>query len=379
MIDDKRRAWLRGAYLDRITEAAMHYAAEHDYFVETEWEGYIGADFSYLSELKPEDHACLRELARHEAFRRIAAAISEARETAFEKLRADFADIVSSDAKFRVDLGWIDLLRHAADRVRTYPKSWKAKIVGGKEKFGCAIVHISCDYDQRGSRSEVERLREEVRLRSLATCEICGEPGRLRLSGWAKTVCERHAAVMGEFREDDGMWSDPWKWTSDRPLEDHIADMLASGRAVMADVQHQERQRGDEYPPETAELLRGMDPVRPRPKMHVVDDDSEFFPSPIRATDIGSRVDDDTWSREGREQELLIEFGFQIIDAVNGACVKPEYLDKYVLDEIAGWRELAVQPLSESDEVFLQGYVRELIDEEYERIRLKQEAERNND
>ncbi|KSV85564.1 hypothetical protein N181_23175 [Sinorhizobium fredii USDA 205] len=107
-----------------------------------------------------------------------------------------------------------------------------------------------------------------------------------------------------------------------------------------------------------------------------MDSDSEFFPSPIRSTEIGRRVDDDTWSLSGREQELLIEFGFQIIDSVQGACVKEEYLDGYVRDEIDQWRTYALSPLTESDAEFLHGYIRGLINEEYERIRIKQKAER---
>lgn len=377
MTDDKRKQWLRGAYLDRITEVARHYAAEHDYFVEAEWEGYVSADFSYLSELSAEDHACLRDLARHEAFRRIVTARSAAHDTAAAKFRSDNADVVNAGGRFAMDTGWFGLLQHAADRVRTYPEAWRARIDGAKEKFGCAIVHISCDYSARGCRSEVERLREEVRLRSLGMCEICGDTGRLRLSGYAKTVCDAHAPVMGEFRDDDGMWADPWTWNDELPLGAYINDMLEKGRAIIAEAERRRDQQCDEYPPESAEVLKDMVPVRPRPKHHITD--SEFFPSPIRATDIGSRVDDDTWSRSGREQELLIEFGFQIVDTVQGACVKVEYLDGYVRDEVSGWREYAVSPLTESDEEYLRGYVRGLIDEEYERVRLKQEAERNND
>lgn len=353
MMTDQRRAWLRGAYLDRITEVAQAYAAGHSHFADTEWESYIGDEFGYLSELSAEDHGYLREQAGLEAFRRIVAALSDAREAAFGKLRDDNADVIDMDAAFRMDLGWFPLLQHAADRVRTYPRAWNASIVGAKEKFGCCVVHISCDYSARGCRSEVERLREEVRLRSLGMCENCGGSGRLRLSGYAKTVCDQHAPVMGEMRDDDGLWADPWTWNDDA---DRIDNLLAKGRVQMS-----------EYP------------ARPRPKHHVTESEAEFFPSPIRATDIGRRVDDDTWSKSGREQELLIEFGFQIIDTVQGACVKHEYLDGYVRDEVAGWREFAVQPLSVSDEQFLHGYLRGLIDEEYERVRLKQEAERNKD
>lgn len=260
-ITDERKAWLRGAYLDRITEAAMHYAADHTHFVDAEWEAYIAHEFSYLTELSAEDHGYLREQAGYEAWQRIRAALAEASGTAIAKFHRDNGDVISTDASFEVGMGWLSLLQHAADRVRTYPESWRARVVGAKEKFGCLVLHIACDYDQRGCRSEVERLREEVRLRSLAVCEICGEPGRLRLSGYAKTVCDQHAPTMGEFREDDGHWADPWTWSVDAG---RIDDLLAKGRAVMS-----------EYPAESGELLKGMDPVRPRPTQHTTDLDLE--------------------------------------------------------------------------------------------------------
>ncbi|MFT4163367.1 hypothetical protein [Shinella sp.] len=343
MMTDERRQWLRGAYLDRIMEAALHFSEGRTHFVDAEWLEH-GDDFQYLIELSAEDHAYLREHAGLEAWKRIRDNNLMGRKAAFGIVRADHPDAISGDVElFSFDIGWSGLARHAAERLTTYPKSWRATITGGKEKFGALVLFVSYETTQRGARSEIERLLEEIRLRSLSTCEICGESGRLRLSGYAKTVCDKHADVMGELREDDGRWADPWKWHDDQV---------------------------------DAELLHSMDPPIQRPTEHVID--SEFFPSPIRATDIGRRIDDDTWSRSGREQELLIEFGFHILDTVQGACVKEEYLDRYVLDEIAGWRELAVRPLSESDEVFLQGYVRELIDEEYERIRQKQDAERNN-
>lgn len=360
-ITDERKAWLHGAYLDRIIETAMHYAGTHAHFVDEEWEFYIAGAFEYLTELTAEDHDYLREAAGLEAWKRIRDIAVAAREAAYGKLRGDNTDVISPDARFAMDIGWIPLLQHAADRVRTYPMAWKVSLVGGKEKLGCCVLHIACEYDARGCRSEVERLREEVRLRSLSMCEICGSSGRLRLSGFAKTVCDKHAVVMGEFREDDGLWGDPWTWGDDAG---RIDDLLAKGRAVIS-----------EYPAQSAELLRGMDPVRPRPTQHVMLESDD----PLLSTPIGRRIDEDTWNKSGREQELLVEFGWHLQDAVNGAAVKVEYLDGYVRDEVDGWRDYAAQPLSESDEDFLRQYLRGLILEEYERIRIKQAAERNNE
>ncbi|MEY9831061.1 hypothetical protein ABIA25_002876 [Sinorhizobium fredii] len=378
MMTDERRAWLRGAYLDRIMETAQAYAAGHSHFADSEWESFIAAEFEYLTELSAEDHAYLREQAGLEAWKRIRDDNIARRKEVFGLIRSDHPDVFSGDIElFAFDSGWGDLVRHAAERLETYPEEWRARIMGGKEKFGALVLWCQYDTKQRGARSEIERLREEVRLRSLATCEICGSSGRLRLSAFAKTVCDKHAAVMGEFRDDDGMHADPWKWNEERRLEDYIDDVIGKGRALIADVQA--GLIGDEYPAESADVLKDLAPVRPRPTDHVTDTDAEFFPSPLRATPIGQRIDDDTWSKVGREQEMLIEFGFHILDSVQGACVKVEYLDGYIRDEIAQWREFAAQPLTESDEEFLRGYLRELIDAEYERVRLKQNADRNNE
>ncbi|MGO6755416.1 hypothetical protein ACCS40_36240, partial [Rhizobium ruizarguesonis] len=78
-------------------------------------------------------------------------------------------------ADFAFDIGWLDLVRDAVARMRTYPKSWRVRLDGGKEKFGCLVLFVSFDVEARGAMHEIRRMREEFRLRSLATCDICGE------------------------------------------------------------------------------------------------------------------------------------------------------------------------------------------------------------
>lgn len=347
MIIDGRKQWLRGAYLDRIIEAAMHFAADHTHFADSEWTAYIAGEFEYLSELSAEDQNYLREQAGLEAFRRIVAALSASREEAFEKLRTDNADVINHGASFRMDLGWIGLLEHAADRVRTYPEAWRSRIDGAKEKFGCAVVHISCDYDQRGCRPEVERLREEIRLRSLGMCEICGSSGRLRLSGFAKTVCDTHVGILGDLREDDRNWANPWTWNDDA---DHIRDLLDKGRALIS-----------EYPSESADLLRDMCPVRPRPRGHVVN----LLPQ----TAVIRQIERDIERDHGRKTDLLLEFIGQIERAVVAAMsVIGDDVDFRIRSEVDRWR--GVQTLSDDDREWLRRYVRSLaIDERRRRQR----------
>ncbi len=319
------------------------------------------------------DLPLLRDLVMEDLWPRLRETHRERRDYVFDAIKKMNRNTISADASFAFDIGWRQLLQSAADRLETYPTAWKATITGGKEKLGCLVFHIACDYDQPGCRSEVERLREEIRLRSLSTCDICSGQGRLRLGSYAKTVCDKHAAVLGDLREDDGQWSDPWHWHEERPLTDHIADVVATAREIMAaadDAEIADVQAGLD------ELDRGehvdIDDVIAKARA-IVDaaDEMDESNDPMRMTDLGKRIDDDTWQRRGREQELLIEFGYYIQDAVKGAVVKAEHLDDYISKELSGWSTYARVPLSESDRDWLHGYLRELIDAEYERVKGK--------
>lgn len=320
MIDQKRKEWLRGAYMDRVREVAIWLADKRATFVEAEVAHVLRDEYDYLHELTADEHAYLRD----QTVREIGKIIRERREQElrsryrlliaktialfkmdsasraydFDQIEFDaavgkvvndndipvedwdlFRDIVlvdlwpklkeahaglrksacdevkaqhpgriASDAIFTMDIGWARLLQRAAARIGSYPSEWKATIISGKEKFGCLVLSVDCDYSAPGCRSEVERLREEIRLTSLATCEICGWPGRLRLAGYAKTVCDKHVGILGALRDDDGTQADPYHWND------------------------------DEYPAAAAKHLKGMDPVRPRPREHVVDEDLSGSP-----------------------------------------------------------------------------------------------------
>ena len=334
---DDRKAELETMFrleIRRTVTLALMSMSDYGYhFAEPVLDVEISAMMQRLTDksVRSDDISLLRELVIADLWPRLLATHRQHRDQVFETIKKQHRETISPDASFAFDIGWRMLLQSVADRVGTYPTAWKVRIVGGKEKFGCLVLHIACDYDQPGCRSEIERLREEIRLRSLATCDICGGQGRLRISSIAKTICDKHSAILGEMREDDGVWSDPWRWHDEQPLKDHIADVIATGRAVIA----------------TAE---------------------ETAP--------GKRIDEDTWQRRGREQELLIEFGGRIEEAVNGAVAEAECLDDCIAKELDGWRTTAVVPVSERDREFLHGYLRELIDAEYERVK-SQAAERN--
>lgn len=273
---DDRDYELRQKYGREMMQAAVGFkmqCADAGYhFDESAFDDAMNGAFGGLP-VTDDDRTMMREICLRYVWPRLRQAHGNLRQSTYDHLRALNPETISPRAEFAMDVGWATLIKHAATRIETYPESWKVRLVGGKEKLGCLVLHVDCDYSARGCRSEVERLREEFRLRSLATCEICGEAaGRLRLSGYAKTVCDTHVGVLGELREDDGRWADPWRWHED----------------------------GDEYPAESAELLRDLEPVRPRLKHHVVD----LMPQ----TDIGKQIEADIDKNYGRKADLLLEF-----------------------------------------------------------------------
>jgi hypothetical protein len=276
--------------------------------------------------VRPGDIALLRELVIADLWPRLREAHKEHRVHLFESLKLMHLESVSPHASFAVDIGCATLIQAAADRVETYPAAWKVTITGGKEKLGCCVIHIDYDGSQRGARSEIERLREEFRLRSLATCDICGGQGRLRLSSIAKTACDRHAAVLGEMRDDDGLWADPWRWHEQPPIGEYIDDNVGKARAIMAAA--------------SAEVEM---------------DESN---SPFRMSALGRRIDDDTWSRADREQELLIEYGYHILDAVRAArSFVDEQRSVWISGDVERWDEYSAAPLSDTDRAWLLDYV----------------------
>lgn len=288
MTDDRKKKLASMCRLEirrSVTLALMAMADYGYHFVETAYDAEVQAMVDRLDDAPFDEHdiPALMELLMDELWPRLKASYREHRETHFGKLISGNRDIIVGDAEFAFDVGWIPLVRDAVARMRTYPESWRARIDGGKEKFGCLVLYAGFDGSQRGCRSEIDRLFEEIRLRSLSTCDICGQQGRLRLSSSiAKTVCDKHAAVLGEMRDDDGMWADPWHWRAVQPIEEHINEIVAKGRAVIAGTT-------GENPWTNAvnvSLLAGMGPP--------LDRDTKIVTDPLRTTALGRRIDDDT-------------------------------------------------------------------------------------
>lgn len=81
--------------------------------------------------------------------------------------------------------GWLSLVEETLDRLA---KFGGIIIVQIKEKFGALIIHVGDPL----SRDEVREVVRDAQVRSVRTCEFCGQPGsnqRMR-DGWFKTMCE---------------------------------------------------------------------------------------------------------------------------------------------------------------------------------------------
>lgn len=323
------------------------------------------------------DIPALMELVMEDLWPRLRETHREHRDYVFDAIKKMNRETISEDASFAFDIGWRQLLQSAAERLETYPSAWKATITGGKEKFGCLVLHIACDAEQPGCRSELERLREEVRLRSLATCDICGQNGRLRLSSIAKTVCDKHAAVLGDLREDDGVHADPWHWRAEQPIEDHIADVIGTARAIMADAENPWVGAVD------VSLLAGMDPPLDRDTSHAAVDVASDGSVEVKhrhdglmpQTAVSRQIERDIEKNFGRKADLLLEFIGKIELAVVAAMsVADDDVNFWLRTEVGRWE--SVQPLSDDDLEFLLRYLRNLvIDERGRRDRHRDGAE----
>jgi hypothetical protein len=96
---------------------------------------------------------------------------------------------------FEHDDGWFHILWRLCEDLE--PLVTKMERAGGpkfevlqvKEKFGGLRSYVNC------RRNEAISQRIGIAAdESFRTCEVCGQPGRLRESRWIKTLCDEHAS-----------------------------------------------------------------------------------------------------------------------------------------------------------------------------------------
>jgi len=94
------------------------------------------------------------------------------------------------EAKQCVGPGWGSLI----ERLWEYFKGREVQVNQIKEKFGGLRFYVANATDL--DYMEIDQAEKD----SFATCEECGEPGKPRINGWIKTLCDRHA------REHEERW-----------------------------------------------------------------------------------------------------------------------------------------------------------------------------
>ena len=104
---------------------------------------------------------------------------------------------------FTHDDGWFDLLWRLCEDLEPLVAEFEQasgsqfEVLQVKEKFGGLRVYVN-------DANDCIRLRIETAVHeSFHTCEICGQPGKLREDGLIKTLCDQHASepVKGARRK----------------------------------------------------------------------------------------------------------------------------------------------------------------------------------
>ena len=140
-------------------------------------------------------------------------------ESAWEELKAPYASLYDGmDLGDEVGPGWWPLLLQAFAEIKAtvdpHP-GYRFTVRQIKEKFGGLRFYYHLHKDGEDEEEirfgDAEEENEEVRMRmherisaiidaaeakAYATCEVCGEPGEARDTGWVKTLCDHHNEVM---------------------------------------------------------------------------------------------------------------------------------------------------------------------------------------
>src|ERR1700749_1219843 len=90
---------------------------------------------------------------------------------------------------FEADDGWFQIIYELSaeldDLIKRIPAGEREEYYAAqvKEKFGGLRFYMN------GETDEMSRVIREAEAQSTVTCEVCGQPGRLRGRGSVKTLC----------------------------------------------------------------------------------------------------------------------------------------------------------------------------------------------
>ena len=92
---------------------------------------------------------------------------------------------------FSVDKGWYPLIKNLIEDL--IKLGWNKEVLQVKEKFGGLRFYIN-----EGSKEVYDRITEAEKL-SYETCEVTGNPGKLRTDiGWYLTLCDEEYSKLFE-------------------------------------------------------------------------------------------------------------------------------------------------------------------------------------
>ena len=97
--------------------------------------------------------------------------------------------------------GWFDILWRLCEDLEPLVAATEKQtgqpfeVLQVKEKFGGLRFYVNHHTDAIRDRIQT------AGVESIHTCEVCGQPGRQRTGGWAKTLCDEHNASEPGARE----------------------------------------------------------------------------------------------------------------------------------------------------------------------------------
>jgi hypothetical protein len=87
--------------------------------------------------------------------------------------------------------GWFNLIKDLSEKIEDYNNSL------GDDEYPCIAVQVKEKYGTlrfyvNGGTDEIFNWIDEAETKSEKTCEVCGDPGELKTSGWCMVRCSKH-------------------------------------------------------------------------------------------------------------------------------------------------------------------------------------------
>ena len=109
----------------------------------------------------------------------------------YNNLIQQYPNLYANIVHFECGDGWYDIINSLSQEIETIitnnPSLGPIKVGQVKEKFGGLRYYLD-----EGGCPEIYKAIEKAEKLSLFTCEVCGQPGKMRNDGWIKTLCNIH-------------------------------------------------------------------------------------------------------------------------------------------------------------------------------------------